>query len=109
MYITFPLCEEESADKSYWSHTHISFGFIHSCRCLQIAPGDRANPRELLCSPWLAQAYRPTFHDLTLLRTTVLRILNVADAHQLEGIPEGKGKYSSFYGSFVGIGMVLRL
>ncbi|XP_042863480.1 serine/threonine-protein kinase Kist-like [Penaeus japonicus] len=65
-----------------------AYGFI--TRCLQIAPGDRANPRELLCSPWLAQAYRPTFHDLTLLRTTVLRILNVADAHQLEGIPEGK-------------------
>nr|XP_027213234.1 serine/threonine-protein kinase Kist-like [Penaeus vannamei] len=59
-------------------------------RCLQISPEDRASPRELLSSPWLAQAYRPTFHDLSLLRTTVLRVLNVSDAHQLEGIPEGK-------------------
>ncbi|XP_037800492.1 serine/threonine-protein kinase Kist-like [Penaeus monodon] len=79
-----------SSSAANYSPQFLDGAYDFITRCLQISPGDRASPRELLSSPWLAQAYRPTFHDLSLLRTTVLRVLNVADAHQLEGIPEGK-------------------
>ena len=46
-------------------------------------PEDRASPQELLRDPWLVHCNRPKFHDMTLMPTSVIRILNIADPCQL--------------------------
>ncbi|KAK7083648.1 hypothetical protein SK128_018774, partial [Halocaridina rubra] len=48
-------------------------------RCLQISPNTRASAHELLFDPWLLQYHQPSFKDMTLLPTTILRIMNVED------------------------------
>nr|XP_045608039.1 serine/threonine-protein kinase Kist-like isoform X1 [Procambarus clarkii] len=55
-----------------------TYNFI--TRCLQIIPEERANAWDLLCDPWLMYHCRPSYSDLMILPTAVLRILNVTDA-----------------------------
>ena len=60
------------------------------CRCFQISPERRPGCQDLLNDPWLKQYHQPVFTDLTLLPTTVIRILNVEDASNNSGCSLGE-------------------
>ncbi|KAK3877239.1 hypothetical protein Pcinc_018038 [Petrolisthes cinctipes] len=49
-------------------------------RCVAKCPEDRPSADTLLSDPWLiTENFQPTFHDLLLLPTPVVRLLNVTD------------------------------
>ncbi|KAK8751961.1 hypothetical protein OTU49_011337 [Cherax quadricarinatus] len=64
-----------------YSHKFLKEAYNFIIRCLQITPEQRASAWDLLCDPWLLYHCRPSFNDLLLLPTAVLRILNVIDAN----------------------------